>query len=586
MDLGNRLQLDRTQLVDRTQLDHLVEAALLGTERSQLPQLPDDSPFRSLMPSMQQDDRQPQDGPERDERQRAFMLLGMAGAIGLYEQVGQLPQRMLDPADGVRTFHSDITNVPSRENEGEDARWSSPSSKSGYYLTAMLDNRYQNLLREYFIALARAGRWVQDEYLASLLDRGAKTPSLRPFILPVIGETGRWLAGQNSAWHYATANGLSWDSLTEQWPQGSTSTRQALLQQARRHDPAIGRQLLESTWKSEPPNSRAWFVRTLATGLSMEDEPFLEAALDDRHHTTRRHAAQVLASLPQSRLCQRMAKSCAGLLGWTPNEEVLLTVSFPKEISAQMVRDGVMMRKGKDISRIRGNQMVDMIGAIPLRHWADSWSAAPQDIVAAIQKSRWPRTLIRAFATAAERQNNSEWARALLQGDAYSDLTLKLIDLLTAAELIEAVEEVEAKAEAKEEKAGIEEQAGNARSSAFCLLLRKNTLLVKLLRRWSKAWPEEVAKIWLRRFAQHLEIYHRMKEEERPKTPDSIVRTQTKQFARSCPIGLTDEVICRLQPHVCDDSLWRASVYEMISILKFRRAMLASVGEVGEEVQG
>lgn len=68
----------------------------------------------------------------------------------------------------------------------------------------MLDKRYQNLLSEYLSALAQAQRRVSTEYLANLLDCGAKTPSFRLFILPVIGETGRWLAAQNPVWHYAT----------------------------------------------------------------------------------------------------------------------------------------------------------------------------------------------------------------------------------------------------------------------------------------------------------------------------------------------------------------------------------------------
>lgn len=86
MDADNGLQPSRTQL------DHLVEAALLRTERASLPRLPDDSPLVSLMLSMQQDALH--DGVELDDSQQAFMLLRMAGAIGLYEQVGQQPQRM------------------------------------------------------------------------------------------------------------------------------------------------------------------------------------------------------------------------------------------------------------------------------------------------------------------------------------------------------------------------------------------------------------------------------------------------------------------------------------------------------------
>ena len=56
------------------------------------------------------------------------------------------------------------------------------------------------------------------------------------------------------------------------------------------------------------------FLSVLADGLSLADEPLLEAALDDRAAEVRSWAAYLLARLPGSALGQRMAERALGCL--------------------------------------------------------------------------------------------------------------------------------------------------------------------------------------------------------------------------------------------------------------------------------
>jgi len=57
------------------------------------------------------------------------------------------------------------------------------------------------------------------------------------------------------------------------------------------------------------------FLSVLANqGLSLADEPLLEAALDERDAGVRGWAAHLLARLPGSALGQRMARRAAGCL--------------------------------------------------------------------------------------------------------------------------------------------------------------------------------------------------------------------------------------------------------------------------------
>ena len=173
--------------------------------------------------------------------------------------------------------------------------------------------------------------------LPNFLERGVKSPLLRPFILPVLGELGRWLAAQNPAWAYASLEVNDWHRLNMLWKSDIKIDRHALLRQLRHTNPEIGRQLLESTWKSESPSSRTSLIKLMEVGLTFSDEPFLESVLDDRHLPVRRKAAEFLACLPESRLCQRMKVNTKSVLRWQPDAAHQIDVSFPI-ISDQLVK--------------------------------------------------------------------------------------------------------------------------------------------------------------------------------------------------------------------------------------------------------
>jgi hypothetical protein len=71
--------------------------------------------------------------------------------------------------------------------------------------------------------------------------------------------------------------------------------------------------------------------------LSMDDEPFLERALDDRDAQVRHKAAALLASLPESRLVRRMIATAGDILTLDGGH---LTPSFPPAIPRRWC-DGV-----------------------------------------------------------------------------------------------------------------------------------------------------------------------------------------------------------------------------------------------------
>ncbi|WP_143219756.1 DUF5691 domain-containing protein [Actinomadura sp. CNU-125] len=92
------------------------------------------------------------------------------------------------------------------------------------------------------------------------------------------------------------------------WRSGTRHRRAAYLSRLRGTDPAAARALLRESWDREPAPDRAAFLGTFAWGLSLDDEPFLEAALDDRGKDVRQLAADLLARLPGTAYGERMAE--------------------------------------------------------------------------------------------------------------------------------------------------------------------------------------------------------------------------------------------------------------------------------------
>lgn len=421
-------------------------------------------------------------------------------------------------------------------------------------LAGMLDGIHRDLLHECLTAMDQANLCLPVALLPDFLERGQKTPLMRPFLLPVLGGNGRWLAAQNPAWTYAAPESESWEGLMKQWRSGSKTDRHALLRQLRHGKPALGRALVASTWKSEAAPNRISFIRLLEIGLHIADEPFLEAALDDREVQVRRKAIELLACLPQSRLCQRMIANSQQLLRYFPGQTYQIVPTIPIPINDEMVRDGVPLLAANlnetMLARARSQQLTQIIGAIPLEHWTEIWQAAPETIVQAAQASRWPRTLTQAMASASQRQNNVTWALALAKHSDFNATAVKTVPVLTLNA-------------ARELLYGFRDELDEA------LPLHKDSRLLPFLRNWPHAWDAEMVAFWTTLLVQQIEG------DEKP-TP--YLRTAVKQFARACSPESIDGVITAVSPLSDDHPGWKTVLNELIRILRFRREMYEEIG--------
>jgi len=342
--------------------DDLVASAVIGTARRP-PAIPEEP--RTVLAAIDQDDAE-------------GAVLKAGAVLGLYRQAGARPA---------------VEDSP-RPAPAPDERRPYCSVAAAERLDTMLAGRFRTVLGEWLRLVAGAGQLVPPDRLPALLHAGSVDPRLRASATDVIGERGRWLGGRNPAWAWASGTA---DDDAGTWATGSRDARRLVLARLRSTDPGRARQLLASTWATETAEDRAAFLGVLATGLSMDDEPFLEAALDDRRKEVRHAAAGLLWGLPRSRLGERMAERTRSLVE-------VPAVRLPEAVDRAMVRDGVVARPPAGAGQ-RAWWLHQLVSATPL----STWTGEPARLV-----EQAPPVLRQAWAEAAARQRDEEWAMALL----------------------------------------------------------------------------------------------------------------------------------------------------------------------------
>ncbi len=499
-----------------------VKTALIGTQRAALPKLPVASPLTEFLNQI-----------ETSEPEAA--LLSIAGVMALHEQAGQILAQITPP----------IINTAIKPERPE------PPIHIARRLSKLLEGQYAGVLSEFLQTLGTAGFRVPTTYLPNLLDKGARMITVRPVLLPVLGQRGHQLAAMNPKWAYAALQMSTWQTIAAQWHQTEPGKRYMLLRQLREIAPDKGRQTLETTWRSETDMVRNQLIKLLSFNISMADEPFLERALDDRNHLVRIKAAELLTYLPESRLCRRMSGHTHGVLTWMPHQKTKITVRFPKVISNTMVRDGILKQSTMDKVRLRTRQLIQMINGVPLNHWTEYWQVTPDEIIQALPDTTWQRTLTTSFTTAAHRQQNALWARAILEHEGIRDQTARLVSILPETDCRELVEKI------------------SNRYQSF-LSLEKSSSLRLILSQWPHKWDEELASYWITCFAHH------MTQQSEENKFDPSITIVTRKFAKLCPPALMNEAVQQLTSEKIHPT-WRKTAVEMVDMISFRHEMVAEI---------
>jgi hypothetical protein len=287
---------------------------------------------------------------------------------------------------------------------------------AGDRLARMLAGEQARLLPEWLEIATDRGLRVPARLIPGLLDLGTRDRSLRFHLGAVTGARGRWLAALNPSWAYLLEEAAHVPP-GEVWELGTSGDRRAYLAALRAGDPVGARELLERGWAAETPEDRAAFVAILADGLTMTDEPFLEAVLDDRRREVRQAAADQLTRLPGSRLGRRMAERAGRLI---VRDGRGLRAEPPTACDSTMERDGVRARPPAGMAQ-RGWWLQQVVAHTPLPFWADHLGLPPGEI-ARLPLGDWAREVRMGWTRAAILQRDPAWARALFEVEPLTDL--------------------------------------------------------------------------------------------------------------------------------------------------------------------
>ncbi len=505
-----------------------VTVALLGSERQALPLPSLDGPLGGLLARLNGGDNGGREG----------ILLGASAILSLYLRAGRLPE-------------TDNQPLPEPCSPDDLPRC---SPRAGQHLAMILNGQHPEVLPEWLAMVARAGQRAPEESLPFLLEIGQKQPGLRDAILSVLGKRGRWLAAQNSEWDYVAGG----DNNETIWQTGSRAARLSLLQKLRASDPARARALAASTWTKESPDDRAAFLAAFQAGLSTADEPFLEETLDDRRKEVRRIAADLLALLPDSRLCQRMVERVRPLLTLTPGWRPHLEVTLPGECDKAMIRDGIEPKPPQGLGE-KAWWLLQMLGAVPPAAWRRSWDKNPADLLQMAAKNEWKAVLLQGWALAAQRHGDVDWAEALLAASLARVADIKtdgLVGVLPSQRREDLV-------------------LGLLRSNREPL--DGNHPALSLLPLCRHPWSAELSRAVLDGVRRYIVQENTTKGNITNTASDWQLRSLVKEFALHMMPSLAPEAATALSNAAKSGSAWVQAVDEFLSLLQFRHEMYEAI---------
>ncbi|WP_280232677.1 DUF5691 domain-containing protein [Nocardia cyriacigeorgica] len=396
----------------------LASAALLGTARR--------APSTGTLPAPVAA------AANRLETDPALLLLESAALDAAFTRGGTLPDTaaLPEPAD-------------------DDPRTQLPRA-AAERLTQLLRDR-SRFLPEWLAAAAPSDYRVPDALCAQLLEYAAGHADIREPLLRLAGTRGRWLAARNPAWrtlirHTATSGPAESD---DAWRFGLPLERTAWLAALRRREPAAARAALAAVWTSESGPLKAELLAVLRGGIAPEDEPLLDAALDDRRGDVRRTAAELLRLLSGSAFARRMTERAGAWVRVSRRTlHPRLEVGIPDELDDATIRDGISDRAGEFGYRWAGGpdtaaaRLRHLVAATPLAHW-EAALGSPQRATAAAIEDRFRQPMFDGWVDATLAERDPRWARALFDAGVPSDLAMlrrrELFGLLPLADRIRHV---------------------------------------------------------------------------------------------------------------------------------------------------
>ena len=370
-------------------------SATVGVDRKAPPTLPSSDPLGAVVAAV-------------SDRTAPARLLATAAVLGLAARAGRRP-RVGPPPPASSLPPEDRPECPPAAAARLRALMGGPDGD-----LSRLDPGHR-LVLEWVATCDRTGARLPADLLVPVLGWCCEWPGRQSQVAAILGRRGAWLAAQNPTWaRYGPV--LDPAAAAGVWETGTKPERLALFRSLRETAPAEARRLAASTFVVDPASFRAAVVDHFETNLGPDDEPFLEAALDDRGQEVRSSAARRLQYLPDSRLSRRMAERAATLLAWD-GERDRLEVMLPPEADKALLRDGMtsVVNGWIDGQKIgeRSWGLHQVLALAPTAAIGDQLGQPPEAIVRAASKTEYAMILRDAWEVAAIRHRDPAWCLAL-----------------------------------------------------------------------------------------------------------------------------------------------------------------------------
>lgn len=503
--------------------ERLTSVATLGTSRAPLPVdalWPD--------PALAQADA----APERT-------LLRAAAATYIWKLAGQ--RAAAQPSSGQ---NESLALADAGSPVSEAAAWR---------LGRMITGENKELIPQWLAFAQENGRTLPAHWLPVVLD--ALPPALRNEYSPVLGAAAQWLAQRNPKWSVRSA---AQEPSEERWNTGTLEERRAELKTLRAVDPSRARTWVQSTWATDPPEAREEFLGILLAGLSLEDEAFLESALDDKRKGVRLAAAECLARLPSSAHARRNLERLeplvtlegqkSGLLGKLRKRK--LELQLPESLDKPSLRDGIEAKP--PAQRKLGERafwLMQMIAIVPPAYWTRRFECDAATFIEAALATDYAADLLSALSAAIARHPDHEWLAALnvawLSSSSDSQVTAQsLAALLLVATPEERVDLV---------KAQLRELGTRRFDIAFSVLTMIDV-----------RWTPDITQLALNGLSAAIGVDARQ---------GSHARNSLDVWARRCDIETARGAVLRLLENCTESSPWRHALEQMNDIIEFRETM-------------
>ncbi len=365
-------------------IPQFVTTALVGTARQEQTDIITGAPVDSLLAEL----------PAGESERR---LLLQAGTWAVYRQAGELAPH--------------LGEVPT---PAPDETLPVCSQRIARLLHSMLLGEHADVLPTALDYLHEASLRLPHELLPQALS--VRTTALRAAVFPVLGQRGIWLSQFNPAWSWVKnflpdSNGELPDDAETIWQEGSVGQRCEILRRLRSIDAAKARTWLEGVWKQEKAEARLELIKTLEVGLSVEDEAFLEKALDDRAVSVKAVVPAMLVRIPDSAFAQRMVSRADAILT-NAEGKLKLKLKLPAAFDKTWLRDGIVEKPHSGVGE-RAWWMMQIIGSVPPSHWEEQFGLAPAALIAVAEADKFGASLIEAWSRAAQPFDAQAWIEPL-----------------------------------------------------------------------------------------------------------------------------------------------------------------------------